>query len=94
MDKGFNTNAKARAIVIHGADYVSQSFVDARGRLGRSHGCPALPIELTKIIINTIKGQTCLFINGPADKYHSNYLDQNMAVANYISSSSLMHSGS
>jgi len=93
MDKGFNTNAKERAIVIHGADYVSQAFVDAQGRLGRSHGCPALPMELTKTIINVIKGQTCLFINGAADKYQSNYLDQNMAVANFISSSGISNSG-
>lgn len=93
MDKGFNTNAKERAIVIHGADYVSQSFVDAQGRLGRSFGCPALPIELTQTIINTIKGQTCLFINGATDKYQSNYLDQNMAVSNYISSTTIAHSG-
>lgn len=93
MDKGFNSNAKERAIVIHGADYVSQSFVESRGRLGRSHGCPALPLDLSKTIINTIKGQTCLFINGSEDKYQSNYLDQNMAVANFISDSGSAYSG-
>ncbi len=87
MDKGFNTNARDRAVVIHGADYVSQSFVNQHGRLGRSHGCPALPVELTKTIIDTIKGQTCLFINGPATDYNSNYLDQELAVANFVSTS-------
>lgn len=87
MDKGFNTNAKDRAVVIHGADYVSESFVKTHGRLGRSHGCPALPTDLTKTIINVIKGQTCLFINGPEDKYNSNFLDQNIAVSNFISTS-------
>ncbi len=86
MDKGFNTNARDRAVVVHGADYVSQSFIDKTGRLGRSHGCPALPVELTNTIINTIKGQTCLFINGPAADYKSNYLDQEIAVSNFISS--------
>jgi len=86
MDKGFNTNARDRAVVIHGADYVSQSFINKTGRLGRSHGCPALPVELTKTIINTIKGQTCLFINGPATNYTSNYLDQEVAVSNFFSS--------
>lgn len=85
MDKGYNTNARDRAIVVHGAEYVSQSFVDQTGRLGRSHGCPALPVELTKTIIETIKGQTCLFINGPADNYKSNYLDQDLAASNFIS---------
>ncbi len=86
MDKGFNTNARDRAVVVHGADYVSQSFINKTGRLGRSHGCPALPAELTKTIINTIKGQTCMFINGPANDYTSNYLDQEIAVSNFVSS--------
>lgn len=86
LDKGFNTNAKERAVVVHGADYVSQSFVNQTGRLGRSHGCPALPVELTKTIINVIKGQTALFINGPSDQYRSVFLDQDKAVANFISS--------
>ncbi len=84
MDKGFNTNARDRAVVVHGADYVSQSFINKTGRLGRSHGCPALPVELTNTIINTIKGQTCLFINGPATNYASNYLDQEVAVSNFL----------
>jgi hypothetical protein len=85
MDKGFNTNAMARAVVVHGADYVSESFVKTHGRLGRSHGCPALPTDLTKTIINVIKGQTCMFINGPAEKYNSYFLDQNIAVSNFVS---------
>jgi hypothetical protein len=84
MDKGFNTNARDRAVVVHGADYVSQSFIDKTGRLGRSHGCPALPAELSKTIINTIKGQTCMFINGPAADYSSSFLDQEIAVSNFI----------
>ena len=88
MDKGYNTNAGDRAVVIHGAEYVSQSFINQHGRLGRSHGCPALPVELTKTIIDTIKGQTCLYINGPAANYTSNYLDQEMAVADFTSTSS------
>lgn len=90
MDKGFNTNAMSRAVVVHGADYVSESFVKTHGRLGRSHGCPALPTDLTKTIINVIKGQTCLFINGPAEKYNSNFLDQNIAVSNFLSTANTL----
>lgn len=85
LDKGFNSNAKERAVVIHGANYVSQSFVNQTGRLGRSHGCPALPVELTKTIINVIKGQTVLFISGPSLQYKSDFLNQNMAIANFNS---------
>jgi len=86
MDKGFNSNARERAVVVHGASYVSQDFVNKTGRLGRSHGCPALPQALSKIIIDTIKGQTCLFISGPADNYKSPYLDQELAISNFIAS--------
>jgi hypothetical protein len=86
MDKGFNSNARERAVVIHGANYVSQDFVNKTGRLGRSYGCPALPQDLSKTIINTIKGQTCLFISGPADNYKSPYLNQELAISNFIAS--------
>src|SRR5215203_2794353 len=36
LDKGINDRARERAIVMHGAPYVSQEFVKANGRLGRS----------------------------------------------------------
>jgi hypothetical protein len=78
MDEGYNTNARSRAVVVHGADYVSQSFVNQHGRLGRSWGCPALPRELTSAIINTIKGKTLLYIEGPSDTYSSSHLDENV----------------
>lgn len=81
MDNGYNTNALNRAVVVHGAEYVSQSFINQHGRLGRSHGCPAVPVELTPAIIEAIKGGTTLFINGPsAKKYSSNYLNETLAI--------------
>jgi len=86
MDEGFNTNAKERAVVIHGAEYVSQNFVNQRGRLGRSHGCPALPVELTSKIIENIKGKTTLFIAGPVDEYNSKYSDPKTAINGFLAS--------
>jgi hypothetical protein len=34
-----NDAALERAIVLHGADYVDESLIDAYGRIGRSYGC-------------------------------------------------------
>lgn len=71
LEKGINDNANRRNIVIHGADYVDKSLIDAQGYIGRSWGCPALPQSLTKPIVNTIKNGTCLFIYS-ADKSYLN----------------------
>ncbi len=69
MEANFNDKARERAIVIHGADYVSENFVTQHGRLGRSFGCPALPRANSKEIIETIKNKSCLFIYHPNDDY-------------------------
>jgi hypothetical protein len=66
LEKGINDNARQRAVVIHGADYVSESFIQNHKRLGRSLGCPAIPVELTKQIIETIKDKSCLYIYHPS----------------------------
>jgi len=71
LEKGINDNARNRAVVIHGADYVSESFIKNHNRLGRSQGCPAIPVELTDEIINTIKDKSCIFIYHPSGNYKS-----------------------
>ncbi|ARS35129.1 murein L,D-transpeptidase catalytic domain family protein [Pontibacter actiniarum] len=79
-DEGFNTNAMARAIVVHGADYVSEDFVKQYGRLGRSLGCPSVPKEVSKDVIEAIKDKSVLYIHGNDAKYSSTYLNNNQAV--------------
>lgn len=69
VEKGINDHAIKRAIIIHGADYATENFIKKFGQLGRSYGCPALPPEMNKPIIESIKGGTCLFIYNPSPKY-------------------------
>ncbi|MDD2281207.1 MAG: murein L,D-transpeptidase catalytic domain family protein [Bacteroidales bacterium] len=72
VEKGFNDHAVQRAIIIHAAEYVTQNFINKYGRLGRSYGCPSLPPEMNKPIIDAIKGGTCLFLYNPNKEYLSN----------------------
>lgn len=71
MEKEFNSKARERYVVIHGADYAQENSIEKWGRLGRSYGCPAVPTQLSKEIINTIKGGSALFIYHPNKNYIS-----------------------
>lgn len=83
VDEGFNTNAMERAIVMHGADYATEAFVKQYGRLGRSLGCPAVPRELSKELIETVKDETVLYIHGSDTSYKSAYLNEVAAIENF-----------
>ena len=71
LERGINDKAKERAIVVHGAAYADPSTIRSCGRLGRSLGCPALPLAVSKKIIDTIKGGTLLYIHGDDKTYAS-----------------------
>lgn len=70
VERGINDNAYERGIVMHGAAYVCDDFVNAQGFIGRSQGCPAVPVQVSRPIINTIKNGTCLFV------YHPSYVNR------------------
>lgn len=77
LDKGYNDNAKSRAVVMHGAPYVSVQ----NGRLGRSLGCPAVAPALAKPIINTIKGGDLVFAYYPDQEFLKNSKFLNCSAA-------------
>ncbi len=64
LDRGVNDQARAREVIIHGADYVSAEFVAQHGRLGRSWGCPAVPREQMAIMIASLADGGLLYIHG------------------------------
>jgi L,D-transpeptidase-like protein len=64
LDEGINDRAEARAIVMHGAWYVSAEHARSQGRLGRSWGCPALSEASARTVIDTIKGGSFIFSYG------------------------------
>lgn len=55
-----NLNARPRAVVIHGADYVNAS----RPIIGRSWGCPAIDLSQINHVVNELKNGSLLFVYG------------------------------
>lgn len=66
LDEGLNDRAAERAIVLHGAWYVSDDIVRRQGRLGRSEGCPAVSEDVAPRVIGLIKDGSVLFAYYPS----------------------------
>jgi hypothetical protein len=83
LEAGVNDRARERAIVVHGAPYVSPEFVASNGRLGRSQGCPAVRNDIARGLIDTVKGGGLVFAyaKDPAWLRSSAYLGQCAAAA-------------
>lgn len=65
LEEGVNDMAFDRAIVMHGAPYVSRAAIKALGRLGRSWGCPAVRKEVARKLIDTVRGGSPIFAYYP-----------------------------
>jgi hypothetical protein len=76
LDKGFNDRARERAIVMHGAPYVNSGITRSLGRLGRSHGCPAVRDAIARELIDRVKGGGLVFSYYPDPEWlaQSRYL--------------------
>ncbi|MEO5996450.1 MAG: murein L,D-transpeptidase catalytic domain family protein, partial [Chitinophagaceae bacterium] len=78
MEKGINDNAFNRGIVMHGASYVPNGNTEKLAHVGRSQGCPAIPVNIHRAIIEIIKNGTCLFVYSSDKRYlaQSKYLQK------------------
>lgn len=65
LEPGFNDRARDRAIVMHGAWYVDPALASRQGRLGRSHGCPAVRADVARQVIDSLKEGQLLFAYYP-----------------------------
>jgi hypothetical protein len=61
LEPGFNSRARERAIVMHGAAYVDATVAARQGRLGRSWGCPAMREAIARDVIDLVRGGGVLF---------------------------------
>lgn len=69
LEFGLNDKARERAVVIHGAEYVSKKLATKQGYLGRSQGCPAVEPAIAPKLIQTIKNKSVLYIYHPSRIY-------------------------
>jgi hypothetical protein len=76
LEHGVNDNAYRRNVVFHGANYVGEQMVRARGMMGRSWGCMAVSRDVVKPLINTIKNRSLVFAYYPDSHWlkHSTFL--------------------
>lgn len=69
LEPGINDLARQRAIVIHPAEYVDPSWIERHGRIGRSHGCPAVRPEVASMVVDSLKGGQFMFSYYPDDHW-------------------------
>jgi len=69
LEKGINNKVRDRGIVMHGADYCDPALIPGTGRLGRSLGCPALPYELSSLVIDAIKDGSLIYVYAGNEDY-------------------------
>lgn len=80
LSRGFNESAYRRLIVMHGAPYVNPAVSASKGRLGRSHGCPAVRQAVAKPMIDTLKQGQFIYSHGPGTDKLSQCRTENLAI--------------
>ena len=57
-----NSNAYSRAIVVHGASYVTDDIAASQPRLGRSLGCPAVDLKYISSVVHRLEEGSLYYI--------------------------------
>lgn len=80
-----NDNAKDRLIVLHGAKYVSDDFIQRNGRLGWSQGCFAVALEALPVLLNSLQnGSLLLSYHKDLWKYARQYPTEQEVMGNEV----------
>jgi len=69
VEDGINNQVRIRNVVMHGSRFVNYERIYERGTIGNSLGCPAIPLSDHKMVIDKIKGGSCLFIYSDVPHY-------------------------
>jgi hypothetical protein len=69
VEDGINDQVRIRNVVMHGSKFVNYERIYERGTIGNSLGCPAIPLSDHKLVIDKIKGGSCLFIYSDVPHY-------------------------
>jgi hypothetical protein len=77
IEPGINDRALARGIVVHGSPFVS-AIRASQGNLGRTEGCPAVPMSSARRLVHLLEGGAVVFAWYPDPDYldRSRYLDR------------------
>jgi len=71
VEPGINDRVRFRDIIVHGSKYVNAEKAEEDGKVGNSLGCPAVPLSLSRKIIDYIKGGSVYFIYHPDEYYNA-----------------------
>ncbi len=71
VEPGINDRVRFRDIIVHGSRYVNEQAAEEDGKVGNSLGCPAVPLALSRKIIDCIKGGSMYFIYHPDEYYNA-----------------------
>lgn len=69
VEPGINDQVRARNVVMHGSRFVNYQRIFERGTIANSLGCPAIPLSDHRLVIDKIKGGTCMFIYSDVPHY-------------------------